>query len=118
MEINGKIKVINETKTFGANGFKNRTLVVTTAETYPQHVLIEFTQDKCDMLSSYKQGDEVKVSINIKGREWQNPTSGEIQYFNTIQGWRIEKTGGNVHEPVQQQPSNTGQNYDIEEPPF
>jgi hypothetical protein len=31
----------------------------------------------------------VKISINIRGREWTNP-QGEVKYFNSIQGWRIE----------------------------
>lgn len=41
-------------------------------------------------MSSYKQGDAVKVSINLRGREWVNP-QGETRYFNSIQGWRIER---------------------------
>ena len=47
-------------------------------------------QDKCDILNSYNVGDSVKVDINLRGREWQSP-QGEIKYFNSIQGWRIEK---------------------------
>lgn len=90
MEVIGKIKFIDETKTFGANGFRKREVVITTDEQYPQHILIEFTQDKCDVLNSYKAGEEVKVSINLKGREWVNP-QGETKYFNSIQGWRVEK---------------------------
>ena len=72
------------------SAFQKRELVVTTDEQYPQHILIEFTQDKCDLLDKYKIGKEVKVSINIRGREWTNP-QGETKYFNSIQGWRIEK---------------------------
>ncbi len=89
MEIQGKIKVLNETQTFGDTGFKKRGLVVTTDEQFPQHVLVEFVQDKCDILNNYKVGQDVKVSINIRGREWINP-QGEAKYFNSIQGWRIE----------------------------
>ncbi len=92
MEVVGKIKVLDETKTFGANGFRKREVVITTDEQYPQHILIEFTQDKCDVLNSYKAGDEIKVSINLRGREWVNP-QGETKYFNSIQGWRVEKLG-------------------------
>lgn len=90
MEIVGKIKVLDETKVFGANGFKKREVVITTDEQYPQHILIEFQQDKCDILNSYNIGDDVKVSINLRGREWINP-QGEAKYFNSIHGWRIEK---------------------------
>ncbi len=89
MEIQGKIKMIDETKTFGSNGFRKREVVVTTEEQYPQHILVEFVQDKCDLLNSYTVGQDVKISINLRGREWTNP-QGEVKYFNAIQGWRIE----------------------------
>ncbi len=89
MEVSGKIRVINAEQQVSAS-FRKRELVVTTEEQYPQHILIEFTQDKCDLLNSYKAGDAVKVSINLRGREWVNP-QGETKYFNAIQGWRIER---------------------------
>jgi len=89
MEIEGKVKLVGETKTYGNNGFRKRELVITTDEQYPQHILVEFVQDKCDLLNSYNAGQDVKVGINIRGREWANP-QGEIKYFNSIQGWRIE----------------------------
>lgn len=92
MEITGKIKVINDTQEVGSNGFKKRELVVTTDEQYPQDILIEFVQDKCGILDKYKVGDNVKVSINIRGREWVDP-KGVSKYFNSIQGWRIESLG-------------------------
>ena len=89
MEIQGKIKMIDETKTFGNNGFRKREVVITTEEQYPQHILVEFVQDKCDLLNKHKVGETVKISINLRGREWTNP-QGEVKYFNSVQGWRIE----------------------------
>lgn len=89
MEVTGKIKKIDETKTYGASGFRKREMVITTNEQYPQMLLIEFVQDKCDLLNSYQVDQDVKISINLRGREWINP-QGEAVYFNSIQGWRIE----------------------------
>ncbi len=89
MEVQGKVKFIGETQTFGANGFRKRELVITTEEQYPQHIMVEFVQDKSDLLNNYQVGQNVKVSINLRGREWINP-QGETKYFNSIQGWRIE----------------------------
>ncbi len=89
MEVQGKIKMVGETATFGNNGFRKRELVVTTEEQYPQHIMIEFVQDKTDLLNNFQVGQNVKVSINLRGREWVNP-QGETKYFNSIQGWRIE----------------------------
>ena len=90
VEITGKIKVLGDIKTFGDNGFRKREVVVTTQEQYPQHLLIEFIQERCELLDSFKVGENVKISINLRGREWENP-QGEIKYFNSIHGWRIEK---------------------------
>ena len=67
MEVSGKVKVINPVQQVSAS-FKKRELVVTTEEQYPQHIMIEFTQDKCDLLNNYNSGDAVKVSINLRGR--------------------------------------------------
>ncbi len=89
MEIQGKIKVIGQTQTFGSNGFRKREVVITTEEQYPQSIMVEFVQDKCDLLNTYQVGQSVKISINLRGREWVNP-QGETKYFNSIQGWRIE----------------------------
>ncbi|WP_353777431.1 DUF3127 domain-containing protein [Winogradskyella sp. 3972H.M.0a.05] len=89
MEIQGRVKVIGETQTFGSNGFRKREIVITTEEQYPQHIMVEFVQDKTDLLNNYQVGQMVKISINLRGREWVNP-QGETKYFNSIQGWRIE----------------------------
>lgn len=89
MEVTGKIKVVNAEQQVSAS-FKKRELVVATEEQYPQFISINFVQDKCDLLNNYNVGEAVKVSINLRGREWTNP-QGEVKYFNDIQGWRIEK---------------------------
>lgn len=87
MEIQGRIKMLGSTQTVGSGGFRKRELVITTEEQYPQHLLVEFVQDKCDLLNAYQVGQQVKVSINLRGREWVNP-QGETKYFNSIQGWQ------------------------------
>jgi Domain of unknown function (DUF3127) len=90
MEVVGKIKLVGEAKNVGSGSFLKRDLVVTTDEQYPQHISIDFVQDKCDLLNNYKVGENVKVSINLRGREWADP-QGAIKYFNSVVGWRIER---------------------------
>ena len=90
MDISGKIKLINEIKEYGSNGFRKREVGITTEEQYPQDLLVEFVQDKCEILNSFQVGQSVKIDINLRGREWESP-QGEIKYFNSIQGWRVEK---------------------------
>ena len=89
MEVQGSIKVIGEVQEISAT-FKKRELVVSTDEQYPQTISIEFVQDKTDLLNKFEIGQNVKVGINLRGREWENPQTKEIKYFNSIQGWRIE----------------------------
>ena len=89
MEVSGRIKLINPEQQVSAT-FRKRELVVSTDEQYPQHILVNFVQDKCDILSAYKVGEQIKVGINIRGREWVSP-QGETKYFNDIQGWKIDR---------------------------
>ena len=92
MEVQGSIKVIGEVQEISAT-FKKRELVVSTDEQYPQTLSIEFIQDKTELLNKFEIGQNVKVGINLRGREWENPQTKEIKYFNSIQGWRIELLG-------------------------
>lgn len=91
MNLTGLIKQIGETKVVG-NGFRKRDLVLTTKDKYPQSILIEFVQDKCDALDRFNTNDEVEVAINIRGREWTSP-QGEVKYFTSVQGWNIKENG-------------------------
>lgn len=99
MELQGRIKHISAIQTFGANGFQKREVVITTEEQYPQFIIFEFTQDKCALLDAFRIGQLVKISFNVRGREWINP-QGEAKYFNSLQGWRIE----DLEAQYQQQP--------------
>ncbi|MBW2960450.1 DUF3127 domain-containing protein [Mesonia aestuariivivens] len=125
MEVQGRIKKIDETKTFGNNGFRKREVVVTTEEQYPQHILVEFIQDKCDLLNNFNTGQQVKIGINLRGREWVNP-QGETKYFNSIQGWRIEtlqpaapQGGGNTPPPADHfEPAQDFNEEDHDDLPF
>lgn len=101
MEVAGRIKVINQEQQVSAT-FRKRELVVSTEEQYPQHIIINFVQDKCDILNNYKVGENVKVGINIRGREWVSP-AGETKYFNDIQGWKIDRLAA-VNADAQQAP--------------
>lgn len=102
LEVSGKIKFIGAEQEVSAT-FKKRELVVTTEEQYPQHISINFLQDKTELLDRFRVDDQVKVLINLRGREWVNP-QGETKYFNDIQGWRIESLNAEsgTHTPTAQ----------------
>ncbi len=88
MEITGTVKKVFDEQQISAS-FKKRELVITTEERYPQTILVEFTQDNTSLLNDVSEGQRVNVSINIRGREWQNP-QGQVKYFVSLNGWKIE----------------------------
>jgi len=101
MEVSGRVEFIGATQEVSAT-FSKRELVVTTSEQYPQSISIEF--NKCSLLDKVNVGDDVTVGVNLRGRKWVNP-QGESKYFNTIQGWKIDKSDvAKSPEPVQDLP--------------
>jgi len=64
---------------------------------YPQYVSFEFTQDKTSLLDNVMEGQEIELSFNLKGREWTSP-AGDVKYFNTLQGWKIEGEAPKVEQ--------------------
>ncbi len=106
MELQGTIKKLFETQTF-PSGFQKREMVLLTQEQYPQPISIEFLSEKISLLDNVSEGDDVKIGINIRGREWTNP-QGEVKYFNSITAWRLEKVaGGQFNEPTEAPASST-----------
>jgi len=104
MELQGIVKKLGEVQTF-ASGFQKREMVLVTEEQYPQPISIEFLKEKGDLLNQLKEGDKVKVSINIGGREWTSP-QGEVKYFNSITGWKIENMeSSGEFQPTQATPA-------------
>ena len=83
MTVEGNIKQIGETVTFDS-GFTKRQIVVTTNETYPQEIAIDFIKDGCTMLDSFAVGQNVCVAINIRGNEYNG------KYYVSLQGWKID----------------------------
>jgi hypothetical protein len=110
MEVTGRVKVIDQTKEVGSSGFRKRDVVVTTDEQYPQFISVQFVQDKCDLLDAYKVGDNVKIDINLRGREWTSP-QGEMVYFNSIVGWRIGKVQADAPAQGQAPPMPSAQAF-------
>ncbi len=90
-EVSGTLKVKQNTQVVSEK-FSKREFVLTTDTTtqYPQFISFQLTQDKCALLDNYQIGEELKVSFNLRGREWQSPEQG-IKYFNSLEAWRIEK---------------------------
>lgn len=88
----GVLKVKNDTVQVSEKFSKREFVVTDTTSQYPQDVLFQLTQDKCSLLDNVQLNESITVSFNLRGREWINP-QGEAKYFNSLDAWRIEKTG-------------------------
>lgn len=90
MEFNGTIVRIGETEIV-SDKFQKRAFVVSdNHDQYPQNIQFELHQSKCDTIDSFKVGDAVKVSFNLRGRDWTDK-DGQVKTFNTLQAWAVVK---------------------------
>ena len=86
-EVAGKIKLINDTQTF-PSGFTKREFVVTTAhDKFPQDLKFEIVKDKCSLLDQFEPDQEVQVSFDIRGNEFNG------KYFVNLSCWKIQLAG-------------------------
>lgn len=109
LELTGKVKVINDTQTFDS-GFTKREFVITTNEQYPQDVKFEIIKDKVQLLNSVKVGDNVQVSFNVRGNEYNG------KYYVNLNAWRLNKVSD---EPVNKgEPVSAGLVNDEDDMPF
>ena len=88
MELSGTIYRLSEAQDISEK-FRKREVVIKTDDQYPQTIPVEFVQDRIDLLNSYSEGQQVTISINLRGREWTSP-KGEVKFFVSVQGWRIQ----------------------------
>ena len=98
MNIQGKLIEIFDTIQI-TETFKKREFIIQDNKNpeYPEYIKVEVIQDKVSLLDNINIGDEINVLINIKGRKWEDK-EGNIKYFNSIQGWKIESENLNLNQ--------------------
>ena len=98
--LKGTIKHIGQTQSFGDKGFTKREFVVTDKDDkYPQDIKFEAIKERCDQLNSISVGEEVEVSFNLRGNEYNG------KHYVNLQAWRV-KSEGSIQP--QGQPAPTG----------
>ena len=89
-ETTGILKVKKETQVVSDKFSKREFVITTDTDTqYPQYISLQLIQDRCGLLDSFKEGDKLRVSFNLRGREWSGPEG--LRYFNSLEAWRLEK---------------------------
>ncbi len=96
--ITGTIKVVGKVQEVSEKFRKREVVITESGGQYPQHIPVEFTQDRCSLLDSFKPGEEVTVTCYVNGREWTGK-DGVAKYFLSLKGDRIERRteGGGGH---------------------
>ena len=86
-DLTGKVKLIQDAQTFGSGFTKREVVVVVEDGKYPQEISLEFVQDKVSLLDNVQPGQEVTITFDIRGREYNG------RYFNNLQGWKVASAG-------------------------
>ena len=81
-EIEGRLHKLYDTEVKGES-FRVREFVIETQDQYPQFVKFQLTQDRCDLMNNYSENSMIKVSFDLRGREWNG------KYFTNLNAWRI-----------------------------
>jgi hypothetical protein len=98
-EASGKIKMVGEVQSF-ASGFTKREFVVTTAnDKFPQDLKFEVVKDKCSILDAYKTGDDVQVTFDIRGNEYNG------KYFVNLSCFKLQGVGSSSNESLSSSPA-------------
>jgi single-strand DNA-binding protein len=84
-EIQGKLYKVfpseNKSGSFQARQF----VIEVESGQYSQFVKFQLTQDRCDLIDSYSEGEEIQVSFDLRGREWDG------KYFTNLNAWRLNR---------------------------
>ncbi len=110
-ELTGKVHHIGEVQTF-ASGFTKRVLVIETDEKYPQTVPVEFAKDKTAKLDGLNIGQQVTVSYNLRGNEYNG------KYYVNLGGWKISHVGEPVRTEAAVQAESVQSDAGEERTPF
>lgn len=92
-EIQGKLHKIFETEQ-KTDSFRAREFVIEIIDgSYPQFIKFQLTQDRCDLMDVFEEGQDIKVHFDLRGREWQG------KYFTNLNAWRLEPVGAGSDSP-------------------
>ena len=110
-ETEGSLHKIFETQS-KSDTFQTREFVIKQDGNYPQFIKFQLTQDRCDLVGNFKEGDRVKVSFDLRGREWNE------KFFTNLNAWRIDAVKQESSEADSNAPINAtaGAPLDINAP--
>ena len=79
------------------DSFKAREFVIEVKDgNYQQLIKFQLVQDRCEALDPFNEGEEILVTFDLRGREWNE------KFFTNLNAWRLAKvaTGAAAAAPV------------------
>lgn len=115
LEVNGKLAVKYDTQQVNER-FKKREFVLEMTEeingnVYTNYAKMQLVQNKCEILDRFNEGDQVKVSFNIKGNKWEK--DGKVSYITNLDAWRVEAAAAASPNVAQAMPPYTNMNASV-----
>ncbi|QDS89788.1 hypothetical protein EC9_39880 [Rosistilla ulvae] len=93
-KVKGIVHLVEETKTYGAKGFRKRMVVLSQDfGSFTNYVPLEFTRDNCDLANDLNVGDEIEVNYRLNGRKWQKDANSEVKYFLSAEAMGFKAVG-------------------------
>ncbi len=87
-EVEGKLHKMFPTEQ-RSSSFQTREFVLEIPDgNYPQLIKFQAVQERCGILDNFKEGDAIKVSFDLRGREWNG------KYLTNLNAWRVDKATG------------------------
>ena len=123
VKVQGVVSVVEETKTYGSNGFQKRLIVLEQNDgRFANLIPLEFIKDNCSTADGLNVGDNVEVSYKLNGRKWQRDPNSEVKYFLSAEAlsFKVLSGGGGGSDQSEVASANDAfsQSYDENDIPF
>jgi hypothetical protein len=99
LELIGKIikKLSVQSGTSARGDWSKQEFIIETQENFPKKICMNvWGPEKVEELSKFKDGENVKVSVNIESREFNN------RWYTDVRAWKIDRfdDGSNSSQPA------------------
>ena len=103
----GTVHLVEETKTYGQNGFRKRLVVLEQKSArFTNYVPFDFTGDRCELADQFSAGDEVEVTYRLNGRKWQKDSDSDVKFFLNAEAVSFNVVGSGSSQAVDESSAN------------
>lgn len=92
LQVEGKVHHVGDTEVL-TEKFQKRDLIIVIEDNpaYPEYVLFQAVQDRCDILETLNHNELVVVHFNLKGKMYEKRDGKGSSSFTSLQLWKIDR---------------------------